>query len=145
MNKKTPAPLVCLQDHSKAVNSAYFSPLTGNYVITGSLDNSIKIFDSSVISNTSIGCIKSLPHNMTTGRWLSVFRATWVPEREDIFMVGSMDKIRQINLFDINLNLKLALSDDGLTTICSTLCHHPTLNFLVGGNSSGKVFVYDST
>lgn len=31
-----------------------------------------------------------IPHHNHTGRWLSVFKAKWQPQREDCFYVGSM-------------------------------------------------------
>jgi hypothetical protein len=39
-------------------------------------------------------------HNNHTGRWLSQFRATWHPKREDMFVVGSVARPRMVsNIF----------------------------------------------
>ena len=35
-------------------------------------------------------------HNNHTGRWLTNFRAVWHPQREDCFVVGSMDRPRRV-------------------------------------------------
>ena len=37
-------------------------------------------------------------HDNWTGRWLSKFRAVWHPRREDVLIVGSMKRPRQVTV-----------------------------------------------
>ncbi|VDI37243.1 Hypothetical predicted protein, partial [Mytilus galloprovincialis] len=80
--------------HDKSINSAYFSPVTGKYILSTSLDDRIRIFNSENLSS----CNKehSIVHDNHTGRWLTGFRANWHPTREDLFTVGSMSRPRQV-------------------------------------------------
>lgn len=82
-------------------------------------------------------------HNNQTGRWLSIFRATWLPNSDDIFVVGSLqDYPRRIQLYNKDLNVCHLLKHENLTTITSNNAFHPFVPSLAGGNSFGKVFVF---
>ncbi|XP_041030620.1 WD repeat-containing protein 76 [Carcharodon carcharias] len=128
--------------HRKNVNSAYFSPVTGNRVVTIGLDDRIRIFDTSAII-PKIPVVASIIHNNFTGRWLTKFRAVWDPKREDVFVVGSMTRPRQIEAFH-NTGYKVHEFRDAewLGSVCSINVMHPTKNVLVGGNSSGRLHVF---
>ena len=56
-------------------------------------------------SKFSIFCNMFIPllyfsHNNHTGRWLTGFRAQWHPMREDVFVVGSMNRPREVRYPD---------------------------------------------
>lgn len=36
--------------------------------------------------------ITTISHNNFTGRWLTPFKAVWHPQRDDVFIVGSMEQ-----------------------------------------------------
>ncbi|NXC14656.1 WDR76 protein, partial [Corythaeola cristata] len=113
-----------LKGHTKSVASAYFSPVTGNRVVTVCADDKLR-------------------HNNNTGRWLSRFRAIWDPKQEDCFVVGSMARPRQIEVFqDTGKLLHSFYNTDCLGSVCSINVVHPTKNILVGGNSSGRLHVF---
>ncbi|NXE14040.1 WDR76 protein, partial [Lophotis ruficrista] len=117
-------PVSALQGHTKSVASAYFSPVTGNRVVTVCADDKLR-------------------HNCNTGRWLTRFRAIWDPKREDCFVVGSMAQPRQIELFhDSGKLLHSFYNPDCLGSVCSINVVHPSKNILVGGNSSGRLHVF---
>ncbi|XP_076814725.1 WD repeat-containing protein 76-like [Clavelina lepadiformis] len=133
----------CLNEAQKTVDSAYFSPLSGDKLLTTSLDDKIRIYDSSNIMDTHM--VASVNHNNYTGRWLSNFRAIWHPRQEDIVVVGSMNRpVRQIDIFNGKLKYMHSLQDENLHSICSLTCVHPTYDVLAGGNSSGKVYTFGS-
>ncbi|NWU50315.1 WDR76 protein, partial [Dromas ardeola] len=117
-------PVSSLKGHTKSVASAYFSPVTGNRVVTVCADDKLR-------------------HNCNTGRWLTRFRAIWDPKQEDCFVVGSMARPRQIQVFqDTGKLLHSFYNLDCLSSVCSINVVHPTKNILVGGNSSGRLHVF---
>lgn len=82
-------------------------------------------------------------HNNNTGRWLTRFRAVWDPKQEQCFVVGSMARPRQIEVFqDTGVLLHAFCSPECLGSVCSINAFHPTRNVLVGGNSSGRLHVF---
>ncbi|XP_064601418.1 WD repeat-containing protein 76-like [Liolophura sinensis] len=139
--KKNNSSIVDLH-HGKGVNSAYFSPITGNFILTTSMDDKLSVFDSSSLT-TKIPLKKAIRHNNYTGRWLTVFRAVWHPAREDIFVVGSMERPRRIEVIDLTGNLVHTFDDEEyLGSVCSQNAFHPTRPVVVGGNSSGRLHVF---
>ncbi|NXL08902.1 WDR76 protein, partial [Mesembrinibis cayennensis] len=117
-------PVSSLKGHTRSVASAYFSPVTGNRVVTVCADDKLR-------------------HNNNTGRWLTRFRAIWDPKQEECFVVGSMARPRQIEVFqDTGKLLHSFYNLDCLGSVCSINVVHPSRNILVGGNSSGRLHVF---
>ncbi|KFV14925.1 WD repeat-containing protein 76, partial [Tauraco erythrolophus] len=133
-------PVSSLKGHTKSVASAYFSPVTGSRVVTVCADDKLRgMFYLSLF----FPCLFSQRHNNNTGRWLTRFRAIWDPKREDCFVVGSMERPRQIEVFqDTGKLLHSFCNIDCLASVCSINVVHPTKNILVGGNSSGRLHVF---
>ncbi|KAG8145268.1 hypothetical protein E2320_013615, partial [Naja naja] len=122
--KSRSQPVVALNGHSKSVASAYFSPVTGNRVVTTCADDTLR-------------------HNNNTGRWLTRFQAVWDPKRDDSFVVGSMTRPRQIQAFHASGELLYSfLNEDYLSSVCSINSWHPTRFLVAGGNSSGRLHVF---
>ncbi|XP_063304767.1 WD repeat-containing protein 76 [Pelobates fuscus] len=142
LNKKTTQPVLSLIGHTRSVASAYFSPVTGNRILTTCADDLIRVYDSSSLSSVALP-FTSLRHNNNTGRWLTRFRAVWDPKQEDCFVIGSMLRPRQIPVFHENGNLLHSFQDsEYLGSVCSINAMHPTRNLLVGGNSSGRLHIF---
>ncbi|XP_043099282.1 WD repeat-containing protein 76 [Puntigrus tetrazona] len=128
--------------HKRSVSSAFFSPLTGNRVLTTCLDNKIRVFDSSRMDG-GIPVLNSIAHNMHTGRWLSKLSAVWDPKQQDCFVIGSVDRPRQIQVYhESGRRLHTFQDMDHLTTVCSITAFHPSRNALLGGNSTGKLYIF---
>ncbi|XP_060065079.1 WD repeat-containing protein 76-like [Ylistrum balloti] len=128
--------------HGKGVNSAYFSPLTGKYILTTSMDDKVSVLNSSNGENSLKNC-RHLRHDNHVGRWLTNFRASWHPRREDLFVVGSMKRPRQIEVYSDSCDaLGTFQCSDNLGSVCSLNAIHPTRNILVGANSSGRLHVF---
>lgn len=131
-----------MNPHSRRVNSAYFSPVTGNSVVTTNMDDMIRVFDTSSII-PEIPCVASITHNNNTGRWHTKFQAVWDPKMEDCFVVGSMVRPRQIDVFhSTGIKVHEFKHAEWLRSVCSINVMHPTKNVLVGGNSSGRLHVF---
>ncbi|XP_075620671.1 WD repeat-containing protein 76 isoform X3 [Balearica regulorum gibbericeps] len=135
-------PVSSLKGHTKSVASAYFSPVTGNRVVTVCADDKLRVYDTTSLSSTA-AVLSTVRHNNNTGRWLTRFRAVWDPKQEDCFVVGSMARPRQIEVFqDTGKLLHSFYNLDCLGSVCSINVVHPSKNILVGGNSSGRLHVF---
>ncbi|XP_014808175.1 PREDICTED: WD repeat-containing protein 76 [Calidris pugnax] len=135
-------PVSSLVGHTKSVASAYFSPVTGSRVVSVCADDKLRVYDTSSLSPT-VRALSTIRHNNNTGRWLTRFQAVWDPRREDCFVVGSLARPRQVELFrDTGELLHAFSSPDCLGSVCSINVLHPTKNILVGGNSSGRLHVF---
>ncbi|XP_036591691.1 WD repeat-containing protein 76 isoform X2 [Trichosurus vulpecula] len=135
-------PLISLTEHMKSLASAYFSPVTGNRVVTTCADDNLRVFDTSCLSS-KVPLLTRVRHNNNTGRWLTRFRAVWDPKQEDCFIVGSMARPRSIDVFHESGELVHAFMDEEcLASVCSINVMHPTQNILAGGNSSGRIHVF---
>lgn len=127
----------------KSVNSAFFSP-SGRSVVTTTMANKLDLFENLHQATTSKAPkpMTSIRHDNMTGRWLSTFMANWHPE-EDIFVVGSMERPRCVEVFDDHGRCLHTVSGSALTAVASRCCFHPSTSKLtiVGGNSSGRVTI----
>ncbi|XP_069862085.1 WD repeat-containing protein 76 [Dipodomys merriami] len=141
LNSRRRQPLFALTGHTKSISSAYFSPVTGNRVVTTGYDCKLSVFDSSCISS-QIPLLTTIRHNTITGRWLTGFQAKWDPKQEDCFMVGSMAYPRQVNIFHETGKMVHSFLGECLASVCSINAMHPTRYILAGGNSSGKLHVF---
>nr|XP_054757694.1 WD repeat-containing protein 76-like [Lytechinus pictus] len=136
---------VAVMPHSKSVNSAFFSPINGSKILTTSHDDKISIFNTESAKTGQLKGVQRtlwMSHNNFTGRWLTVFRASWHPRREDAFVVGSMSRPRRIEVFSSKGKPVHFFYDDHLASVCSINAFHPTRDLLAGGNSSGKLHVF---
>ncbi|KAG0428358.1 hypothetical protein HPB47_024644 [Ixodes persulcatus] len=61
---------------------------------------------------------------------------------EDLFLVGSMEYPRRVEVFSSAGTLLHTLKGDSLTSICSLVDVHPDHFVVAGGNSSGRVHVF---
>ncbi|XP_065573424.1 WD repeat-containing protein 76-like isoform X2 [Artemia franciscana] len=130
--------------HKRVCHSAFFSPLSGDYVLSSSADDTIQIHDVSKLEKPA--SVLSLKHNNFTGRWITPFRPIWHPQREDVFVSGSMRGFtgnRVIEAFSVDGSVLHTFQGDNLTTILPVTAFHPTLEFLVGGSSSGKAYLLE--
>ncbi|XP_051500347.1 WD repeat-containing protein 76-like [Myxocyprinus asiaticus] len=134
---------VCqLNGHSRSISSAFFSPVTGNRVLTTCLDNKIRVFNTSQMVDRA-PLLGSVRHDMKTGRWLSKLSAVWDPKQEDCFVIGSMAWPRQIQVYHESCHLLHSFqNEEHLTTMCSITAFHPSRNALLGGNESGMLHVF---
>jgi WD40 repeat protein len=157
-NNKGPQPIV-YYDGGKSINSSYFSP-SGQYAVATTMSNKLDIFEnihvgpstdhsgSKKTKNQDNDSMVTSPivrkyHDNVTGRWLSTFMACYHPYH-DIFVVGSMDKPRAIEVYDgRNGNQIRAITGEAITSVSSRCCFHPCPDriMMAGGNSSGRVTV----
>ncbi|XP_062405535.1 WD repeat-containing protein 76 isoform X2 [Sardina pilchardus] len=142
LNKKSSKPVSTLNGHSRSVSYAYFSPDTGNRVLTTCMDDKLRVFDTSQLVS-SAPLMTTIRHSTHTGRWLSKLQAVWDPRQEDCFVVGSLERPRRVKVFHESGQLAHVFeSPDYLTTVCSITAFHPSNGALLGGNASGRLHVF---
>lgn len=141
LNKNSSKPVSALNGHSRSVSYAYFSPDTGNRVLTTCMDDRLRVFDTSQLVS-SAPLMTTIRHNTQTGRWLSKLQAVWDPKQEDCFVVGCLERPRKLKVFHESGQLTHVLENpDYLTTVCSITAFHPSRAAILGGNSSGRLHV----
>ncbi|XP_061524128.1 WD repeat-containing protein 76 isoform X3 [Phycodurus eques] len=142
LKKSSSQPVSQLPGHSLTVSSCYFSPCTGNRVVTTCMDNYIRIFDTSTMG-TEAPLLTSISHFMKTGRWLSKISAVWDPKKEDCLLVGGMSRPRNVHVFhESGRWLHMFKDEERLTTVLSVTAFHPARNAILGGNASGRLHVF---
>lgn len=106
------------------------------------MTNMLEIFSEPHLCEGKLVPAKRVPHDNKTGRWLSTFMARWHPSL-DIFVVGSMQQPRAIEVFDRDGQVLRHIQGSALTAVASRCCFHPSPEKLVvvGGNSSGRIVV----
>jgi len=133
----------CLASYhaGRSVNSAYFSP-SGSQLVATTQMNTLDILNNFHLATDQIAPTTRVKHDNQTGRWLTTFQANWHPSL-DVFVVGSMQRPRAIELFDSQGSKLRDIYGDALTAVASRCCFHPSTEKLivVGGNSSGRVSI----
>ncbi|KAL6599031.1 hypothetical protein ACP70R_045895 [Stipagrostis hirtigluma subsp. patula] len=140
MKKKGPEKLKVLE-HSRSVQSAYFSP-SGNMLATTSLDDTVQIFN---VHNFDVSYI--MKHYNQTGRWPSTFKAIWSWNGTDL-IIGNMKRaidIISVELSESSLSAsnKASLQSEHMTAIPCRFSLHPyKVGHLACASSGGKVFLW---
>lgn len=140
MGRKKSTPIATLQHH-RSCSAAFFSPVEGNSIVTTSFDDTLRIFDCSQLTEAEVRQQVVLKHNNNTGRWLTPFKAVWMPGCDELFLVGSMEYPRRIEVYSSGGTLQRRITAESLSSICSLIDVHPERLVIAGGNSSGKVHV----
>jgi hypothetical protein len=142
-----------------AVSSAFFSPMTGNKVVTISYDDKIKLFDTSAENlakhySKTLRPYQSIDHFTRADKTTTSFKAEWHPRHDDIFLIGSSNYptfpygkgnlLRKIYSLDVmsDQGNSHSLSGKQLQSFCSIVKCHPTQDFVIGADSHGKVHVF---
>lgn len=135
----------CLAElpHSRVVTAAYFSPVTGNKIMTTCQDNRIRIWDN-VCSDLSEPS-REIVHSHDFNRYLTSFKAEWDPKdpSECLAVIGryiSEDingvALHPIDFIDVsNGRLVENVFDQSITTICPVNKLHPRLDLMATGSS----------
>ena len=138
-----------------------------NHLVCNGYDNTIRLFDLSGNSKTSnvndwkkdfalhrghtggdityaMKPFKSISHNCQTGRWVSILKARWQKDPQDgiqKFVIGNMNRSFDIYTQEGSLIAQL-FEPEFMTAVPSVVSFHPTHNWIVGGTSAGKVYLY---
>jgi len=130
--------------YSNSVNCAYFSP-TGKWLVTVDQSDKVCVFNNPASSATNgLVPFKRFNHNNQTGRWLTKFHALWDVKSPDVYLLGSLEKPRRIEVFAADTPYPVALlqNHEHLCSVQSLVVAHPKLNMIAGVNSSGRVHIF---
>ena len=108
-----------------------------NTLVCNGYDDTIRLFDVGPQPlHTDLQPKITLKHNCQTGRWTSILKARFKPNM-DVFAIANMS--RAVDIYNSSgeqlAHLKTA-------TVPAVLSWHPLQNWIVGGNSSGKAFLF---
>ncbi|CAG8436608.1 9380_t:CDS:2 [Diversispora eburnea] len=125
---------------SNSVTSAFWSP-NGDQIVTTCFDNMVRVFDFNNEMKLKTRVI--VPHDNRTGRWVTMFRATWNPNPNlhPHFIIGNMKRSADV-ISGVNGELIWNLRDENLTAIPAVNAFHPNINFVATGNGSGKLIAW---
>lgn len=123
-------------DSRLSVSAVSFSP-TDNKLVCNGYDDTINLFDVSKDSlPDSLEPELTLKHNCQSGRWTSILKARFKPDK-NVFAIANMK--RAIDIYDSQGEQLAHLTT---ATVPAVLGWHPLQNWIAGGNSSGKVFLF---
>ncbi|XP_020261688.1 DNA damage-binding protein 2 isoform X2 [Asparagus officinalis] len=135
--------------HGRVVNSAYFSPQTGNKILTTSQDNRIRVWDS-IFGNLDSPS-REIVHSQDFNRHLTPFRAEWDPKdpSESLAVIGRYISenyngvaLHPIDFIDTSTGKLVAeVIDPDITTISPVNKLHPRDDVLATG-SSRSLFIW---
>ena len=126
-----------------SISSAYYNTLGS--VVTTSFDDTLCVFDG-VVGEPEADTLEPdhiVGHNNHTGRFLTVFKAHWQSDPADgvqKFCCGNMK--RKIDLFDAQGNALVQLDNEQITAVPAVVEYHPSQNWVVAGNASGKCLLW---
>jgi len=118
-----------LQPHNKQINRVRWNPVNGNWLLTGSQDHSIKLFDLRMIRQAE--CMREFKEHEDKISFLA-----WHPIKEELFASASHSKSGEIKLWMANYG-KLYDIKEAHNNMVWALAWHPSGNILA---SSGNDF-----
>ncbi|CCK69489.1 Cmr1p KNAG_0C03850 [Huiozyma naganishii CBS 8797] len=128
--------VIATYDSRLSVSAVSYSPSDDTLVCNG-YDDTIRLFDVSDKSLTEELHPKlTLKHNCQTGRWTSILKARFKPNK-NIFAIANMSRA-----IDIYTSDGTQLAHMNTPTVPAVINWHPSKLWLAGGNSSGKVFLF---
>jgi len=131
--------------HGLSVTAARFSP-NGSRLLTTCNDDVLRVFESPSWGGKSSSHQEpaaAVRHNNKTGRYLTAFQAEWVRGSDELFVCGSLEQPRGIDVFRASDgSAQDRMEHENVTAVVSLLAWHPSLQVLATSNASGKVHVW---
>ncbi|CCC67961.1 hypothetical protein NCAS_0A14030 [Naumovozyma castellii] len=128
--------IVSTYDSRLSVSGVSYSPTDGTLVCNG-YDDTIRLFDVKEPKlPEDLQPKLTLKHNCQTGRWTSILKARFKPNK-NVFAIANMSRA-----IDIYTSSGEQLAHLTTATVPAVISWHPLQNWIVGGNSSGKAFLF---
>ncbi|CAI1892695.1 hypothetical protein SEUBUCD646_0D00930 [Saccharomyces eubayanus] len=129
--------IVSTYDSRLSVSAVSYSPTDGTLVCNG-YDDTVRLFDvkSSDSLVTDLQPKLTIQHNCQTGRWTSILKARFKPNK-NVFAIANMK--RAIDIYNSDGQ---QLAHLPTATVPAVVSWHPLQNWIAGGNSSGKIFLF---
>ncbi|KAM0324642.1 hypothetical protein ACHAQA_008033 [Verticillium albo-atrum] len=141
-----------LGEHESRLSVSHASWSPAGHLATSSYDDTIKIYDftksSTWAAGHDIGSENMAPatqvrHNNQTGRWVTILKPKWqLQPRDGIqkFTIGNMNRF--VDVYAADGEQLAQLDGDGITAVPAVAHFHPTLDWVAGGNGSGKLTLW---
>lgn len=141
-----------LGEHSSRLSVSHASWSAGGQLATSSYDDTIKIYNfadagkwspGQDIDESSLKPTHTISHNNQTGRWVTILKPQWQQRPKDGIQkltIGNMNRF--VDVFASDGSQLAQLGGDGITAVPAVAHFHPTLDWVAGGNGSGKLCLW---
>ncbi|KAL6866405.1 hypothetical protein ACO1O0_002513 [Amphichorda felina] len=141
-----------LGEHESRLSVSHASWSAGGHIATSSYDDTIKIYDFSDasawkpghdISAKAMEPKHQVRHNNQTGRWVTILKPQWQRRPHDgiqKFVIGNMNRF--VDVFASDGSQLAQLGGDGITAVPAVAHFHPSMDWVAGANSSGKLCLW---
>lgn len=138
-----------LGEHESRLSVSHASWSAGGYLATSSYDDTVKIYDMSDagswkpghdIGEKGMAPSHTVRHNNQTGRWVTILKPQWQKRPRDgiqKFVIGNMNRF--VDVFASDGSQLAQLDGEGITAVPAVAHFHPTMDWVAGGNGSGKL------
>ncbi|XP_076879181.1 WD repeat-containing protein 76 isoform X2 [Brachyhypopomus gauderio] len=144
LKRKVSSPVCTLMEHSNSISGAFFSPCTGNRMLTSCTTGTIRVFNtSSLVTDPPV--ISSVKKMMQVSQYDRP-KAVWDPKQEDCFVMGNIDTWpRQIQVCHESGQLLYSFQHEELmTALCPITAFHPNRHAILAATKGGRLHVFSS-
>lgn len=124
---------------------------SNNRIVCNGYDDEVNVFNLKDIASwkkthtATIEPTTTIRHNCQSGRWVLILKARWQKNPLDNvqkFAIANMN--RSIDIYNESGKMFALLADpDNMTAVPAVVAFHPLHNWIVGGSSSGKAFLFE--
>ncbi|KAK3302889.1 WD40-repeat-containing domain protein [Chaetomium strumarium] len=141
-----------LGSHESRLSVSHASWSSAGHIATSSYDDRIKIYSfpdarewraGHELSEKQMKPAHQIPHNNQTGRWVTILKPQWQRSPRDglqKFVIGNMNRF--VDVFAADGEQLAQLDGDGITAVPAVAHFHPTMDWVAGGNASGKLCLW---
>ncbi|OAA73724.1 WD repeat containing protein [Cordyceps fumosorosea ARSEF 2679] len=141
-----------LGEHSSRLSVSHASWSAGGQLATSSYDDTIKIYNFAEagkwppgqdIDESELEPAHIIQHNNQTGRWVTILKPQWQLRPKDgyqKFAIGNMNRF--VDIFASDGSQLAQLGGDGITAVPAVAHCHPSMDWVAGGNGSGKLCLW---
>lgn len=139
-------------EHTSRLSVSHAAWSSGGQIATSSYDDTIKLYDFSNagdwkaghdISDGEMEPTHIVRHNNQTGRWVTILKPQWQKFPSgglQKFVIGNMNRF--VDVFAANGEQLAQLDGEGITAVPAVAHFHPTMDWVAGGNASGKLTLW---
>ncbi|KAL2751845.1 hypothetical protein ACRALDRAFT_1037727 [Sodiomyces alcalophilus JCM 7366] len=142
-----------LGEHRSRLSVSHAAWSGAGHIATSSYDDTVKIYDfgsraGGWAAGQELGEDEMEPthvvrHNNQTGRWVTILKPKWQTRPRDgiqKFAIGNMNRF--VDVFAADGEQLAQLDGDGITAVPAVAQFHPTMDWVAGGNNSGKLTLW---
>ncbi|KAK2595629.1 hypothetical protein QQS21_006676 [Conoideocrella luteorostrata] len=141
-----------LGEHESRLSVSHASWSPAGHVATSSYDDTVKIYDFTDSASWKPGHDISakmmepkhqIRHNNQTGRWVTILKPQWQKRPNDgiqKLVIANMNRF--VDVFASDGSQLAQLDGDGITAVPAVAHFHPTMDWVAGGNGSGKLCLW---